>query len=75
MRTGHAEAMNLLQIKRSMAVLWVVSIVTLGLVGQVTSVTNWLAIVALVVLPPTILMFRWQTPQPSTSERVQDALR
>lgn len=67
--------MTLLQIKRSMAVLWVVSVVTLALVGHVTSVSSWLALVALAVLPPTILMYRWQTPQPSTSERIQDALR
>jgi hypothetical protein len=67
--------MTLLQIKRSMAVLWAVSIVALGFLGHVTSVSNWLALIALTVLPPTLLMYRWQTPQPSTSERIQDALR
>ena len=67
--------MNLLHVKGTIAVLWALSVLTLGLVGHATSMSSWLTLAMMAALPPTILMHRWSDPTPTTTQIIREALR
>jgi hypothetical protein len=67
--------MGLRKIKSSVAVVWVLAAIVIGLVGGVTSPGGLLALAALGLLPPLALLLLWNDPSQSMSESIQQGRR
>jgi hypothetical protein len=67
--------MQLISIKPIIAILWVSAAFIIGIAGNVDSFSSWTLLVALAVVPPVILMWRWNDPRQTMSETIQEALR
>jgi hypothetical protein len=67
--------MHTIYMKSPLVVSWLLVLVTLGLAGGVTTLAGWFGIVLLVAVPTVIMMRLWRVPAPTTSQRIQEALR
>ena len=72
---AHAGHMNLLYLKGAIGMSWACSVLTIGVLAHTISLADWTTLTLLAVLPPSILMYRWAEPLPSTSQHIQQALR
>jgi len=55
--------------------LWVSTVSILGIAGRVHSVSSWTVLAAVLVIPPLVMMWRWNDPLQTISARVQEARR
>ena len=67
--------MNLQYVRGTLVTAWACSVVTIGLLAHAGSITSWVTLALVAVVPPTVLMHRWNEPVPSTSQQIQQALR
>ena len=67
--------MKLGQIKASVAVVWVLAAIVIGLVAGVTAPGGLVALAALGLLPPLALLLLWNDPSQSMSESIQQGRR
>jgi Flp pilus assembly protein TadB len=67
--------MQLVSIKAVFAMLWVSAVSIAGLAGNVNSVWSWTVLAGAAVLPPLVMMRRWNDPRQSMSQSIQEALR
>jgi hypothetical protein len=67
--------MELRKIKSSVAAVWVLVAIVIGLVAGVTSVGGLVLLAALGLLPPLALLLLWNDPSPSLSESIQQGRR
>ena len=67
--------MQLVSIKRIIAVLWVSAASSVGFVGNVDSFSSWALLAGVAVAPPLVMMWRWNDPRQTMSETIQEALR
>jgi hypothetical protein len=67
--------MQLVSIKPISALLWVSAAFIIGIAGNVDSFSSWTLLVGLAVVPPLILIWRWNDPRQTMSETIQEALR
>ena len=67
--------MQLLSIKAVIAVLWVSAVSIVGIAGDVNSFSSWTVLAGLAVLPPLVMMRRWNDPRQSMSQSIQEVLR
>ena len=58
-----------------MAMLWVSAVSMAGIAGNVTSLSSWTVLAGVAVLPPFVMMRRWNDPRQSMSQTIQEALR
>jgi len=63
--------MELLSIKPITIVLWVLAAFVLGIAGSVDSFSSWTLLTGLLVVPPLVMMRRWNNPRPTISESIQ----
>jgi hypothetical protein len=67
--------MQLISIKRLMAVLWVLAALIIGIAGNLDSFVGWAVLTVVAVVPPLVMMWRWNDPRQTMSESIQKALR
>ncbi len=67
--------MPLASIKNIIAMLWVSTVFIPGIAGHVHSVSSWTVLVAVAVVPPLVMMWRWNDPLQTMSESIQEARR
>ena len=67
--------MQLVSMKAIAAMLWVSTVSIVGSAGHVNSISSWTVLAAVAVVPPVVMMWRWQDPRQTMSEAIQEALR
>jgi hypothetical protein len=67
--------MQLVSIKAIIAMLWVSTVSVVGIAGNLNSVASWTVLAAVAVVPPLVMMWRWNDPVPTMSQTIQEALR
>jgi hypothetical protein len=67
--------MQLVSIKAILAVVWVSTVCVAGMAGNLNAVSSWAALAGLAVLPPFVMMWRWNDPPQTMSESIQEALQ
>jgi hypothetical protein len=67
--------MQLQSIKLTGAALCVLAVSIGGMAGNVDSLSGWTVLVGLALLPPLVLMWRWNNPYQTMSESIQEVLR
>lgn len=67
--------MQLDSIKGIVSAVWVSAICTMGMAGNVRSTSGWAILAVLAVLPPLVMMWRWNNPRQTMSESIRQALR
>jgi hypothetical protein len=67
--------MQLVSIKAIIATLWVSAVFIAGIAGNVDSLPRWTVLAGVAVLPPLVMMRRWNDPRQSMSQSIQEALR
>jgi len=67
--------MQLTPLKMSVAAVFLVAAVAIGLMMPVTTVTSWVIVVALGILPSVFMLRAWRQPAQTTSQRIQAEIR
>ena len=67
--------MQLNSIKPIIAVLWVCAAVVLGIATDVKSLWTWTVLAGFAVVPPLVMLWRWNEPDQTMSESIQKARR
>ncbi len=67
--------MQLVSIKPVIAVLWVSAVFVIGIAGNLDSFSSWTVLTGVAVVPPLVMMWRWNDPRHTLSESIQEALR
>ena len=68
-------SMQLNTIKTVLAVIWVAAVCLAGVILGVNSVQAWALLTAGAVVPPVVMLWRWNDPPQTMSERIQAARR
>ncbi len=61
--------------KAASTAVWVLVVCIAGLASSVASLSGWLLLTGLAILPPLVVVWQWSTPSLSLSESIQKALR
>ena len=67
--------MQLVSMKPIIAMLWVLTVSVVGIAGNLNSVTSWIVLAVVAVVPPLVVMWRWNDPRQTMSESIQEVLR
>lgn len=67
--------MQLVSIKAIIAMLWVSTVTVVGIAGNLNSVTSWIVLAVVAIVPPLVVMWRWNDPRQTMSESIQEVLR
>ena len=67
--------MQLESIKAIVAMLWVSAVFAAAIAGNSQSVSGWTVLVGVAVVPPLVMMWRWNHPAQTMSESIQEARR
>jgi hypothetical protein len=67
--------MQLLSIKRGIAILWVSATFIIGIAGNLDSFSSWAILTGVAVVPPLVMLWRWNDAHQTMSESIQEALR
>lgn len=67
--------MQLMSIKPVIAILWMSAAFIIGFARNVDSFWSWTVLTAVAVVPPVVMMWRWNDPRETMSESIQDARR
>jgi hypothetical protein len=67
--------MQLVSIRRVIAVLWVSATFIMGIVGNFESFSSWAVLTGIAVVPPLVMMRWWNDPRQTMSQSIQEALR
>lgn len=67
--------MQLVSIKAIIAMLWVSTVCVVGIAGNLNSVASWIVLAVVAVVPPLVVMWRWNDPRQTMSESIQEVLR
>lgn len=67
--------MQLVSIKAIIAMLWVSTVSVVGIAGNLNSVASWTVLAGVAVVPPLVMMWRWNHPRQTMSETIQEARR
>ena len=67
--------MTLQNMKFTAAAAWVLAIAAAGLLASVSSVSWWLALAGLAIVPPLVMMRFWNQSDQTMSQSIQEVLR
>ncbi len=73
--TPYSSGMQLVSLKAVLATVWVSAAVVAGIAGNLSSVTSWTLLAGIAVIPPRVIMWRWNAPPQTVSESLQQARR
>jgi hypothetical protein len=71
----YASNMQLESIKATVATVWVSAVCTAGIAGHLRSLWGWTVLAGVALLPPLVMMWRWNNPRQTMSETIQEARR
>jgi hypothetical protein len=54
---------------------WLLTLVLVGYVAGMTSVTGWILLAAIALTLPAVVLHFWRRPEPLMSESIRDVLR
>jgi hypothetical protein len=61
--------------KSIVAMLWVSAVTIVGIARTVDSFSSWTVLAGVAVVPPLVMLWRWNDPRQTMSESIQEALR
>ena len=67
--------MQLESIKAIVATVWVSAACAAAIAGNLQSLSGWTVLVGVAVLPPLVILWRWNHPAQTLSESIQEARR
>ena len=67
--------MQLVSIKAIIAMRWVSTVSVVGIAGNLNSVTSWIVLAVVAIVPPLVVMWQWNDPRQTMSETIQEVLR
>jgi hypothetical protein len=67
--------MTLQRIKLLTIAAWILAIGAASLILGVTSSSGWIALAALAIVPPIVMLFFWKLPDQTMSQSIQEELR
>jgi hypothetical protein len=67
--------MQLASIEAVIAVFWVSTVAIVGIAGDPNSFPSWSVLTGVAVVPPLVMMWRWNDARRTMSETIQEALR
>ena len=67
--------MQLGSLKAVLAIVWISAVLIAGLAGNLNSISSWALLAGVALLPPIVMMLRWNTPAQTMSESIQEARR
>jgi len=67
--------MQLVPLKGVLATAWVSAALIVGIAGNLNSVMGWTALAGIAIVPPSVMMWRWNAPRQTMSESIQEARR
>ena len=67
--------MPLISLKAVLATVWISAVMIAGFTVTLDSLTRWVVMTAVAVLPPIVMMWRWNAPRQTMSESIQEARR
>ena len=67
--------MRLVSLKSIIAILWISAVSIVGIARNLDSFSSWTVLASVAVLPPLVMMWRWNDPRQTMSETIQEALR
>jgi hypothetical protein len=62
-------------VKTLLLAAWLLAVCVAAIVIGVTSVPNWLAVVAAAIVPPLVVRQFWRAPEQTMSESIHEARR
>lgn len=74
-RGAYSFGMQLLSLKAVVASVWISAICLAGIAGNLNSLSSWLVLAAVAVLPPMVMIRQWSDPAQTMSESIQEARR
>ena len=72
---AYTSGMQLMSLKANLAILWVSAALIAGIVLNVDSGASWTVLAGLAIIPPIVMMWRWNAPPQTMSESIQEARR
>jgi len=72
---AYSSHMQLASIKALSATGWFSAVCIAGIAGNLNSLSSWAVLLGVAVLPPIVMMWRWNDPPQSLSESIQEARR
>jgi hypothetical protein len=72
---AYSYGMQLISLKTVLATVWVLAVLIAGLTANLNSLSSWAFMAGIAVLPPIVLMWRWNAPRQTMSESIQEARR
>jgi hypothetical protein len=70
---GYARLMLSRNIKPIIFGVWVVAVILAAIVIGVTSVSSWILVAGVAIVPPVVVRQFWHTPEQTTSEAIHEA--
>jgi len=67
--------MQIASIQPIIATLWMSAVSIAGIALKLDSFSSWTVLAAAAVVPPLVMVWRWNDPRQTLSETIQDALR
>jgi len=67
--------MQLISLKAGLSTIWVSAALTVGFAGNLHSVSSWTVLAGFALFPPILMSWRWNVPEPTLSESIQQARR
>jgi hypothetical protein len=67
--------MQLNSIKLIIAMLWVAAAIILGIAANVDSLASWTVLAGVALVPPLVMIWRWNDPRQTMSESIREARR
>ena len=62
-------------LKSPLVASWLLALLTLGIAAGVTTLSSWIGLALLGVVPTVVLLRLWRVPALTTSQRIQEARR
>ena len=72
---AYRSGMQLVSLKAVLATVWLSAVLIAGLTGNLNSLPSWAVLAGVAVLPPIVMVWRWNAPRQTMSESIQEALR
>lgn len=67
--------MQRVSIQPIIAMFWVSAVSIAGIARSFDSFASWAVLAGVAVVPPLVMIWRWNDPPQTTSEAIQEALR
>jgi hypothetical protein len=67
--------MQLVTLKALLASVWIAAVMIAALAGKLNSISSWILVAAVALLPPIVMLWRGNTPAQTLSESIQEARR